>query len=84
MHRKKRAALGSLALLAATLFLACGDSPTRPETVPEDHTVEKDGAFHAPGLNNPEATCTICHGADLMGGANGEPSCFACHGQEWS
>ena len=25
--------------------------------------------------------CAACHGADLRGGANGEPSCFLCHGQ---
>jgi cytochrome c5 len=70
-------------LLTGALLVACGDSPTAPPNAPADHSVQKDGAFHAPGFNSPQGTCTTCHGADLRGGANGEPSCFTCHGSVW-
>jgi cytochrome c553 len=72
------------ALLAAVLILVgCSDSTTPSGNVPADHTVRKGSAFHAPGLDNPTQNCAACHGADLRGGANGEPSCFRCHGQVW-
>lgn len=47
-----------------------------------NHSVNKDGARHAPGLDNPGANCTACHGSDLRGGTVGV-SCFRCHGAEW-
>ena len=85
MMRGNRA-LGSC--LSLGLFLALGatagcSSPTRPAHVPEDHTVEHGGAFHAPGLKDPTSQCTTCHGPNLAGGTDGEPSCFSCHGQKW-
>ena len=65
--------------------MACSNAEvTAPENVPADHTVRVDGAFHAPGLQSPLENCVRCHGADLQGGENGEPSCFRCHGQKWS
>jgi len=64
-------------------LIACS-SPTRPADVPETHTVEKGGAFHAPGLEDPTNQCATCHGPNLAGGTAGEPSCFSCHGQKWS
>ena len=81
MHSIHR--LPTILLVLGALLVACGDSPTAPANVPEDHTVVKDGVFHAPGLNSPEGTCSACHGADLMGGTNGQPSCFSCHGKKW-
>ncbi len=71
-----------LALALALPVQACSDS-TAPADAPEGHTVLKSGVAHAPGLNNPTANCTTCHGADLRGGNSGQPSCFSCHGQKW-
>ena len=51
--------------------------------VPSSHTVNKDGAQHKPGLNNPSANCSQCHGSDLRGGTVGV-SCYKCHGAEWN
>ncbi len=78
--------LGALALCLALAAVPIGcddDDPIRPSDSPADHTVNKDGIGHAPGLEDPGVNCTDCHGADLSGGDNNEPSCFACHGQEW-
>jgi cytochrome c553 len=69
----------SLALTA----LACSDS-TAPADAPANHTVNRDGRWHAPGLNQPEGVCTACHGADLRGGTDGQPSCYSCHGKKWN
>ena len=80
--------LGLLGLIAALSLapLGCGDDddddPTGPSNAPADHTISRDGARHLPGLTEPEANCTGCHGADLRGSAIA-PSCFTCHGQEW-
>ena len=60
----------------------CGDDDL-PPNAPSGHTVNEDGVAHADGHRNPTANCVDCHGADLRGGSNGEPSCFSCHGQEW-
>ena len=65
------------------LAAACSSSSTAPADAPEGHTVRKGGAYHAPGLNDPMTSCTNCHGADLTGGAQGQPSCFTCHGKKW-
>ena len=74
------------AVAIALTPLGCDDDdegPTGPSNAPASHTVSQDGVRHLPGLNDPEANCVACHGADLRGGANGEPSCFTCHGQKW-
>ncbi|MCK5439673.1 MAG: hypothetical protein KAI97_07000 [Gemmatimonadetes bacterium] len=74
-----------LSLVAILLGLSCGSSssPTAPPAGLEDHTVRRGGAFHRPGLTAPAENCVQCHGADLRGGDNGEPSCFSCHGNIW-
>ena len=69
----------ALALLSAP---GCSDE-TVPPDAPDGHTVMKDGAAHAPGLHDPTNNCVSCHGADLKGGGDGEPSCYSCHGREW-
>lgn len=75
-----------LVMMGAALVVlgagACGSS-TAPENAPANHTDFKGGAAHAPGANDATNNCVECHGADLRGGTNGEPSCFTCHGQEW-
>ena len=57
-----------------TAGAACG-SPTAPENAPGTHTDFKGGAAHAPGAGDATVNCVACHGADLRGGTNGEPSC---------
>ena len=70
--------------LLAVAFIAGCSSPARPSEVPSSHTVRKGSAWHAPGLHTPLVNCVTCHGADLRGGDNGEPSCYSCHGAKWS
>jgi len=75
-----------LVALVAVAPLGCDDDdegPTGPSNAPASHTVSQEGVRHLPGLNDPAANCVACHGADLRGGNNGEPSCFTCHGQKW-
>ncbi len=72
-----------LLLTAAVGVSACDGDPTLPADAPAGHTVNKDGVAHRPGLTDPMANCTQCHGAELTGGEDGEPSCFSCHGQKW-
>ena len=72
----------------AMVALSCSgndsSSPVGNNLPPADHTVPQGGRFHAPGLSNPQENCASCHGQDLRGGANGEPSCLQCHGDVWS
>ena len=84
MKRTPRGVLALfLALALVTAFQACSHSSTAPADAPEGHTVMKSGVAHAPGLNNPLVNCTTCHGANLQGGAEGQPSCTTCHGVKW-
>jgi hypothetical protein len=82
----RRIGLIAVVVAIAIVPLGCDDDDdefTGPSNAPASHTISKDGVRHLPGLNEPEANCTACHGADLRGGGNGEPSCFTCHGQKW-
>jgi hypothetical protein len=45
------------------------------------HSVALGGKLHRPDYCAPYQNCTSCHGQDLRGGANGEPSCLKCHTQ---
>ncbi|MDT8447601.1 MAG: hypothetical protein RRB13_11980 [bacterium] len=65
-------------LLAAALMGCKEDDDERPA----DHTVNKNGSYHAPNLNEPRTYCVSCHGSDLRGGGEA-PSCYSCHGQKW-
>jgi len=47
------------------------------------HTVNLGGTLHASGYCQPYTNCTPCHGPQLQGGRNGEPSCNSCHDQKW-
>ena len=74
---------GVIILTVLVLCVSCNlFSPGADGDAPEGHTVNKNGAFHKPGLDNPLANCVECHGADLRGGTSGV-SCFRCHGQVW-
>ena len=82
----RRIGLVSLVAALAVLPLGCDDDDGElagPSNAPASHTVSQDGVRHQPGLHDPESNCVACHGADLRGGATGEPSCFLCHGQKW-
>jgi hypothetical protein len=48
------------------------------------HSTRLDGVMHAADPCAPLASCVLCHGQDLRGGPNGEPSCFSCHGDRWT
>ena len=76
--------LSLIICVAIGVALACDSSEsTLPEDAPPGHTVNQDGVAHAPGLSDPTENCTACHGADLRGGDDGQPSCYSCHGQKW-
>ena len=87
MTGTRRLGLMGLVVAIAMIPLGCSDDDddefTGPSNAPASHTVSKDGVRHLPGLDDPETNCVACHGADLRGGGNGEPSCFTCHGQKW-
>ncbi len=83
MTRNVRLALAVMFMPLCPALGACSSDSTAPEGGPAGHDVRISGVFHANGLNAPTQNCTQCHGADLRGGDNGEPSCFSCHGQVW-
>jgi hypothetical protein len=57
---------------------------TLPNCGQKRHTVNQGGHLHAPGYCKPVGDCSLCHGADLRGGHNGEPSCYSCHADVWN
>ena len=84
MYKSSMIAGIGLVVLGAAGSIACTDDDRAgPTNAPPSHTVIQDGVPHAPGLNDPMQNCTSCHGSDLRGGADGQPSCFTCHGQKW-
>ena len=80
-REKRHAELGVCGGLVLCL-LGCGSDATAPNG-PPGHTVVRGNVAHAPGLETPELECVSCHGVNLRGGAEGEPSCFSCHGKTW-
>jgi len=85
MNGLKAALLAGFVVLL-TGMIGCGgaDDVLDSSNAPEDHTNSQDGALHMDGLRDPVNNCTACHGDDLQGGEDGEPSCYSCHGDEWS
>ncbi len=47
------------------------------------HPVDQQGIAHGMSALRAERYCQHCHGPNLLGGLNGEPSCYQCHGQRW-
>jgi len=47
------------------------------------HTVNYSGVEHGFAAAKGARFCQDCHGAELSGGSNGEPSCYQCHGLNW-
>ena len=70
-------------LLPPLLLVLAACSDPAGSDAPSDHTLVIDGVAHAPGAASARVACTECHGADLRGGDDGEPSCFRCHGTVW-
>ena len=74
----------ALLIALAGAAMACSPSnPTLPEGAPASHTVVRGGVAHMDGLYEPSNNCARCHGHQLTGGTNGEPSCFECHDRVW-
>ncbi len=78
------------ALVAGLLLTGCGTTDTLPadpagdsNELPASHTDLEGGVAHMPGKSNPTTNCVSCHGQDLRGGDDGEPSCYSCHGRVW-
>jgi len=69
--------------LTAAGISSCEKTNELPDySPPSDHTINKEGALHKSGLDQPLTNCVSCHGSDLRGGSSGV-SCYECHGQEW-
>lgn len=62
----------TLLIAAAIAVAACGGDRYHPDGFAA-------GALHGPALKMQEDDCRTCHGADLTGGVDGEPSCDGCH-----
>jgi len=70
-------------ILVLICFLALmGCKAGEEEELPSNHTVNRGGAMHAPGLFQAQENCTGCHGSSLRGGSEA-PSCYSCHGKKW-
>tara|TARA_B100001094_G_scaffold326631_1_gene383152 strand:- start:1298 stop:1693 length:396 start_codon:yes stop_codon:yes gene_type:complete len=54
-----------------------------PKGLVRAHTSPFAGIEHPQGIAHASRYCRHCHGENLSGGENGEPSCFRCHGQNW-
>ena len=72
--------LTALALLALTV--ACSTKPGPARSIRAHTTIHADIAHAEPAIKA-EHYCVNCHGKNLMGGANFEPSCYQCHGKNW-
>ncbi len=76
--------------LCATAFIcfillglySCQDIEREPRRV-RGHTVVLNGISHGIGLNHAPRYCHGCHGPELVGGMDLEPSCYTCHGRNW-
>ncbi len=64
--------------------LKCHDQKKWKNCGSTQHNKVEDGVAHASDWCQPYQDCAPCHGADLRGGPNGEPSCFKCHGDKWT
>jgi hypothetical protein len=63
--------------------LKCHDQKKWMNCGTTQHNDSQEGVKHARNKRSAPTDCTPCHGADLRGGPNGEPSCYKCHGKEW-
>jgi hypothetical protein len=63
--------------------LKCHDQKKWMNCGATQHNQSEDGVRHASNKERPSTDCAPCHGADLRGGPNNEPSCYKCHGKKW-
>jgi len=71
-----------ISFISIVVIIACSSSTDPNSNAPADHTINKDGRMHKPGLNDPQDNCTECHGTELQG-TDSAPSCLKCHDKEW-
>lgn len=77
-HRRYLAAFAGVFLILA----GCRDGSPAPRKI-RGHDYSIGGVAHARGAQHPQRYCTDCHGDDLVGGTELEPSCYQCHGKTW-
>lgn len=64
--------------------VACADQDAySPKKIRAHDTLIKAVAHANPKLSA-ERYCSECHGKNLVGGTDGQPSCYQCHGKMWT
>ncbi len=89
--KERRTTLSAIACVLIVIHCTCFhvENPSRARTKGEDelifasHESLLGGIPHAGFYCLAESSCTECHGSDLKGGADGQPSCLQCHGPVW-
>lgn len=70
---------------ALLLLLLCGCSPDDADSRNiSGHFTSMKGVFHGEPKEFAERYCETCHGTNLTGGTELQPSCFQCHGRTWN
>jgi hypothetical protein len=89
MSHATRELSGSLVAFHARLLcifllsFSCSDK-SQPIRNIRGHTQIIQGVSHGVPASRPLRYCKNCHGTNLAGGSNLEPSCYQCHGRNWS
>ena len=65
------------------MMFGCSLSEPEPREL-RGHTTIVEGIPHGGMLHRGARYCTHCHGANLTGGIEGQPSCYRCHGENWN
>ena len=84
----KKFSLSFISILCLSLGLinlySCADQDAYSVKKIRAHGLNINGVMHAQPSLNAERYCSECHGQNLVGGGNGEPSCYQCHGKSWT
>lgn len=64
------------------VLAACSLEPAGLRNI-RAHTSDHHGVAHGEPVRKAARYCQHCHGLQLAGGDQGEPSCFQCHGMRW-
>lgn len=64
--------------------LTCHDQKKWMNCGSVQHNSSEEGVRHASDKERPQRDCAPCHGANLRGGYNSEPSCYKCHDDKWN
>jgi len=73
--------LTTLVALALSLASCSVEKPEKKNI--RGHYLDYDGVAHAVPATKALRYCVQCHGSNLEGGTDGEPSCLRCHGENW-